>query len=75
VAAQSGGIRPVAGGSDALEDGELPGPDCRDELLIIALVLVGVALGEVGDRLVECIAIAEVLGDGDWVAGPGVGAR
>ncbi len=68
-------IRSAAGGLDALKDSELPGSDCHDELLIVVLVLVGVALAEVGDRFVERIAVAEVLGDGDRVTGPGMGAR
>src|SRR3954454_16970462 len=39
---------------------------------VVELVLVGVALGEVGDRLVEGIALAHVGADRDPVAGPRV---
>ena len=49
------------------------GSDRLDERLMIQLVLVGVALGEVGDRPVEPVALTEVGGDGDGVAGSGVG--
>src|SRR5215470_14639903 len=40
---------------------------------VVAVVLVGVFLGEVGDRLVEFAGAAEVGGQGDAVAGSGVG--
>ena len=40
--------------------------------LVVPLVLVGVPLREVGDRLVERVAVAQVGGDGDRVPGPGV---
>src|SRR5215469_7401401 len=40
---------------------------------VVALVLVGVFLGEIGDRLVEFVGAAEVGGQGDAVAGAGVG--
>ena len=43
------------------------------ERLIVQLVLVGVALGEVGDRPVELVARTQVGGDGDRVAGAGMG--
>jgi hypothetical protein len=39
---------------------------------VVALVLVGVGFGEVGDRLVELCGAAEVGGQGDAVAGAGV---
>src|SRR5215813_7112224 len=40
---------------------------------VVEFVLVGVFLGEVGDRLVEFVRAAEVGGQGDAVAGAGVG--
>ena len=40
--------------------------------LVVAFVLVGVGLGEVRDRLVEGVGVAEVGGDRDPVAGAGV---
>jgi hypothetical protein len=43
--------------------------------LVIALVAVGVCSGELGDRLVEPVALAEVGGDRNPVAGPSVRAR
>src|SRR5262249_31426263 len=58
----------------ALEGFETPGPDRVDELLVVLLVLVRVAFGEVGDRFVERVTVAEVGGDGDRVSGAGVGA-
>src|SRR5215212_5273345 len=42
--------------------------------LVVALVLVGVGSGEVGDGPVEGVAVAEVGGDGYSVARAGVGA-
>ena len=60
---------------DALDCFQPPGSDRLDELLVVLLVLVGVALGEVGDRPVERVAVAQVLGDRDRVPGPGVGPR
>ena len=44
-----------------------------DEGVVVAFVLVGVGLGELGEGLVEGVAAAEVGGDGDAVAGAGVG--
>jgi uncharacterized protein (TIRG00374 family) len=41
--------------------------DRGGELLVVALILVGIALGEVGDRAIERIAAAEVGGDRDRV--------
>ena len=68
--------RPSASGSsDALACFQPPGPDGGDEFLVVALVLVGVALREVGDRLVKCIAVAQVDGDGNRVTGSGVRSR
>src|SRR5580692_13135028 len=46
----------------------------RCECFIVLFVLVGVGDGEVGDCTVEGIALAQVGGDGDPVAPPGVGA-
>ena len=64
--------RPVLGSgpsfSDAFGDCEPSGPDGCDELLVVVLVLAGVAFGEVGDRFVERVAVAEVFGDGDRVS-------
>src|SRR5580698_957716 len=60
--------------SDALDRLDAPRLDRLDEVLVVLLVLVGVTLREVGDRLVERVAGAQVGGDGDWVAGTGVGA-
>ena len=37
------------------------------EPLKVSLVLVGVAFREVSDRLVECFAARQVLGDSDWI--------
>ena len=51
-------------------------PPCRRRLLerlVVALVLVGIGLGELGDGPVEGGAGAQVAGDGDPVAGAGVG--
>src|SRR4051794_5553628 len=45
------------------------------ELREVPLVLLRVALGEVGDRPVERVVFAEVGGDRDGVAGAGMGAR
>jgi hypothetical protein len=68
--------RPSASGSsDALACFQPPGPDGGDAFLVVALVLVGVALREVGDRLVKCIAVAQVDGDGNRVTGSGVRSR
>ena len=44
-----------------------------DEGVVVALVLVGVGLGELDEGPVEGVAAAEVGGDGDAVAGAGVG--
>src|SRR5215216_2237306 len=60
--------------SDAFVGFQPSGSDCLDEGLMIQFVLVGVALGEVGDRPVEPVAAAQVGGDGDGVAGAGVGS-
>src|SRR4051794_1556493 len=43
-----------------------------DEGVVVPVVLVGVGLGELDERLVEGVAGAEVGGDGDAVAGAGV---
>src|SRR4029077_18665986 len=61
--------------SDALERFETAGPDRLNELLVVPLVLVGVATGEVGDGSVELIAFAQAGGDGDRVPRPGVRPR
>ena len=54
---------------------DAPGPDRGHQRLVIALVLVGVGLGERGHRTVEAVAAAEVARDRDAVAGAGVRAR
>ena len=54
--ANGGGASAVAGCSvmsDPLYGAEPTGPDGVDEGLVVTFVLVRVALGEVGDRLVE----------------------
>src|SRR3954447_2073413 len=43
-----------------------------DEGVVVALVLVGVGLGELGDGAVERVTRAQVRGDGDAVTGAGV---
>jgi len=53
---------------DAFACFELTRPGCRRALLEVALVLVGVAVGEVGEGPVERITVAQVLGDRDRVA-------
>jgi hypothetical protein len=47
---------------------ESAGPDCLDEFLEVLLILIGVALGEVGDQPVALVVMAEVLGDGDRIS-------
>jgi hypothetical protein len=53
--------------SDAFDCLESSGADRVGEGLVVAFVLVGVGLGEVGDRLVEGVALAQVGGDRDRV--------
>src|SRR5215475_66631 len=65
--------RPIR--SDAFEGFQPPGLDRLHELLVVLFVLVGVTLGEVGDRCVERVAVTQVVGNGDRVPGPGVGPR
>src|SRR4051794_35207658 len=43
--------------------------------VVVALVLIGVRLGELGDGLIEHVGLAEVRGDGDAVAGARVRPR
>src|SRR5688572_17178947 len=65
----------VAGRRSGAFDGlEAARADGFAECLVVVLVLVGVALREVGDRLVEAVLLPEVRGDGHGVAGAGVGA-
>jgi hypothetical protein len=45
------------------------------ERLVIALVLVGVALGELAEGFIECIARAQISGNGYRVARTGVRPR
>jgi hypothetical protein len=59
--------------SNALDRCESSGADRLGRGLVVAVVLVGVALGEVGDRLVEAVTLAEIRGDRDRVSRrPGV---
>ena len=51
---------------------EASGLDRGHERVDVLLVLVRGARREVGDRLVERVAVAEVGGDRDWVSGSGV---
>jgi hypothetical protein len=57
---------------DAFECLQASGPDRVGERLIVPLVLIGVALGEVSDGPVELVALAQVGGGRDGVAGAGV---
>src|SRR5215472_13451438 len=52
-----------------------PGVHGRGERLVVALVLVGVGGGELGDGPVEHVSLAEVGGDRDPVAPAGVRPR
>src|SRR5215813_7186967 len=61
--------------SDAFNRFQPPRLDRVDELVVVVVVLVGVPLREVGDRFVERVTLAQVLGHGDRVTGPGVGPR
>ena len=54
--------------SDAFECLESAGADRFGERVIVLVVLVCVAFGEVGDRLVELVFVAEVGGERDRVA-------
>src|SRR5260370_11868473 len=70
VAAAAPRRRPPAsptGSSDAFDRFQAPGLDRLRELLVVPFVLVGVPLGEVGDRFVERVALAQVLGHGDRI--------
>jgi hypothetical protein len=55
--------------SDAFVGFQPSGSDRLDEGLMVQLVLVGIALGEVSDRPVEAVAATQVGGDRDGVAG------
>src|SRR5215469_12351677 len=59
--------------SDAFNGFEPPGPDRVGELLVVLLVLVGVPLGEVGDRVIELLAGTELFSQNDGVPGPCMG--
>jgi hypothetical protein len=48
---------------DAFEGLQTSGSDRVGERLVVPLVLVGVVLGEVGDRPVELVVLAQVGGD------------
>src|SRR5215475_5495693 len=58
--------------SDTLDRLQAAVSDRLHEPPVVPLVLVRVALGEVGDRCVERVAAAEARGDRDGVPGPGV---
>src|SRR5215211_3743407 len=60
-------------GSGAFERLQLAGSDRLRERLVVALVLVGVALGGVGDGAVELVVLPQVLGDRDRIPRAGVG--
>ena len=53
--------------SDTLDGLQPAGVDRVDECLEVLVVLIRVALREIGDRPVEAIALAEIRGDGDGV--------
>src|SRR5271165_1993945 len=53
--------------------GQPPRVDGGGERGVVPLVLVRVGGGEIRDGLVECLPLAQVGGDGDPVAPPGVG--
>src|SRR5215218_9925861 len=65
-------------GSGAFDRLQPAGSDRVGERLVVALVLVGVALGKGADRPVERVALAQVFGDRDRIprarVGPGQGA-
>src|ERR1700728_2447118 len=48
--------------------------DGADELCVVAVILVGVAAGELADGVGEPPALSDVAGDGHGVTGAGVGA-
>src|SRR3954470_11187151 len=52
---------------------QLPSVDRRPELLVVDLVLIGVRLGELAHRALECVALAEIRGDRHPVARPRMG--
>jgi hypothetical protein len=59
-----------------LDDGlgdDTSGCHCVAESLVVAQVLLGAGLGEVGDRVLEAVSGAQVRGDGDPVAKTVVG--
>jgi hypothetical protein len=62
-----GFLRPQMPFLHALERVDSAGPDRLHERLKILLVLIGVALGELGDRSVERVVVAEVLADGERI--------
>jgi hypothetical protein len=60
---------------DPFDAGDPSVGDCPHQRPVIALVEIGVGGGELGDRPVESVALAEVGGDRNAVAGPSVRAR
>ena len=60
--------------SDPFDRLDAPGLDGVEEGRVVELVLVGVPVGELHDGPIEDVALAQVGGDGDRVAGPRVGA-
>ena len=61
----------VAGSSDPGDGFHRAFSDSLLESGVVPFVLVGVGLGELGDRSVECVSGAEVRGEGDAVTGAG----
>ena len=53
---------------------DAPALDRPEQRLVVALALVGVGLGEVRDRAIEDVALTEVGGDREAIAGAGVRA-
>src|SRR5690242_8742037 len=61
--------------SDPFDRLQPPGLDRVHERLVVLLVLIRVRLREIGDRLLERVGQAKILGHGDRVPGPGVRTR
>ena len=66
--------RAACSGSDPFDRRDPPVGDRCDERGVVALVLVGVGLGELDDRAVEGVALPQVGGDGQRVPGAGMRA-
>src|SRR4051794_18112624 len=63
---------PARTASEALAGFQMSSADGLDELLVVLFVLVGVALGEVGDGPVEPVTVAQVRADSDRISRSGV---